>query len=501
MARIMEPEKTATMRQETAFDVVCGKGLKPDEAVAARTYRGETFYFCCIGCAEAFEANPAAYLREAPIRAYRVEEKRAVGPDPERLRALEAEAGRYGPEIAEAERRAGNARENMARLQRELEQARGRLAESRARLQAMETRAEAAPVEGARIAELEQQVERERMESEAAERALAEAQRRQREFLLRERGEVDQLAQREQALQEEIRTLQMRLREAEAKPSPKATQREVDEARSRLAQLQAQMEELGRRKGVVRGKASAEAGRISGVEAPAPVRGVEREQATAMGELGKLEDAERALQADIAAQAALLAKLEERAGTMASSERELADANQRLDMRRSELESVGKRSDEIRSELAAEDRQLADLQRQLERERQEFEAARRALTDARKRAEQIARQRRAEIARLQRGEAGTRAGMEAAERRAESIEAQIKQLEDEARAADARAAELREAERRAQGELERMRREKREVALEGIPSIAGEEPGEFYRAVRVQKGHGGRQGGPSGYSS
>ncbi len=467
--------------QETTFDVVCGRGIRPDEAIASRIYRGETYYFCCTGCAEAFEADPVTYLREEPARAYSIEERRDLGPDQARVRAMEAEAGRYGPEIAEAERRARAARENMARLQRELEEARANLARRREELSAMATMP-TAPAEGMRVAELEKQLQRERMEAEAAERALIEAREGRQAYLLRQRNEIEQIAQRERALEGEVRALEARLHEYEGKPKPESLRREAEEARSKLAQMQAQMRELGERKGEVRFRMSAEAGRISEAEVPTRVSGFEQQQMAGMDELARLEEAERALQADVQAQAARLADLEERMAAMAGAEREYANARSALQTRWAELESLGKRSDEIRAELDAEDRRVMELQRAAERERQEFEAARRALAEARARAEEIARRRRAEIAELQRKETGAKAGIEADTKRIESTEAQIRRLEDEARAAEARAAELREAEKRAQQELDRIRHERREVTLEGMPAIPGHEPGEFYRA-------------------
>jgi xanthine dehydrogenase accessory factor len=45
-----------------AVDPVCGMSVDPAAAAATDEYRGETYYFCCRGCADSFESDPESYL-------------------------------------------------------------------------------------------------------------------------------------------------------------------------------------------------------------------------------------------------------------------------------------------------------------------------------------------------------------------------------------------------------------------------------------------------------
>src|SRR5258707_194760 len=47
-------------------DPVCGMNVDPANAKASTEYSGETYYFCCAGCAQKFRANPAEYLKPKP---------------------------------------------------------------------------------------------------------------------------------------------------------------------------------------------------------------------------------------------------------------------------------------------------------------------------------------------------------------------------------------------------------------------------------------------------
>src|SRR5450432_2418849 len=54
----------------SAIDPVCGMSVNPSKAAANYEYRGETYYFCGLGCAEKFRAQPDSYLKPkepAPI--------------------------------------------------------------------------------------------------------------------------------------------------------------------------------------------------------------------------------------------------------------------------------------------------------------------------------------------------------------------------------------------------------------------------------------------------
>lgn len=45
-----------------AIDPVCGMTVDPATAAAVRTHEGRNYFFCAVGCAETFEADPEPYL-------------------------------------------------------------------------------------------------------------------------------------------------------------------------------------------------------------------------------------------------------------------------------------------------------------------------------------------------------------------------------------------------------------------------------------------------------
>jgi xanthine dehydrogenase accessory factor len=49
---------------EPVIDPVCGMDVVPGQAAATVEHDGATYYFCCEGCADTFEAEPAAYLAD-----------------------------------------------------------------------------------------------------------------------------------------------------------------------------------------------------------------------------------------------------------------------------------------------------------------------------------------------------------------------------------------------------------------------------------------------------
>jgi xanthine dehydrogenase accessory factor len=49
-------------RQIEAIDPVCGMSVEPSKANYVSEYRGEKYYFCCVGCQQAFDAHPENYL-------------------------------------------------------------------------------------------------------------------------------------------------------------------------------------------------------------------------------------------------------------------------------------------------------------------------------------------------------------------------------------------------------------------------------------------------------
>lgn len=526
--------------KHTAMDVVCGRGVRPEEAVASRVFRGETYYFCCPGCAEAFDRNPEAYIGEEVIRAYRVEDRVTMGPDPARIAEAEAEARRYDSEVRAAEERARAARDRISKLRKELDEARTEAARRREEMAAMGRREEELRVmpETTRVQDLEAQVARERQEYEAAQRALFEARNRYEAFLLRHRAEVSSLEERERMLQAALQAEAERARNLEARMMEYDRLRmDLEDARAKLAERRREIEMLARREAEMRAmpsttdvealqrkiqqdraaieeterllqRARREEVRLGG---PPEVRVSDLEQKLSQArtdfeqaqheldeaqrrlqaiqtvrpaDIADIERRRRAMEADLSALELRVRDLESRFAQYERLRRELEDARAKMAQRRSEMEAMGKRTDEIRAAMAAEDARFADLQRQVQREHAELEEAQRALAESRIKTEQMLRRRRAELDALRQRQARM-AGPDVSEQRARDIEARIAALDEEARDAERRVNELREAERRAQAELERIRHERRRFTLEGLPAVEGEEPVEFYRAEHV----------------
>jgi YHS domain-containing protein len=44
-----------------AKDPVCHMEVDPKKAAAQSTYKGQTIYFCAVGCKQKFDANPEKY--------------------------------------------------------------------------------------------------------------------------------------------------------------------------------------------------------------------------------------------------------------------------------------------------------------------------------------------------------------------------------------------------------------------------------------------------------
>ncbi len=45
-----------------AVDPVCRMAVEPAKAAAQSSYRGQTYYFCAVGCKAAFDREPEKYL-------------------------------------------------------------------------------------------------------------------------------------------------------------------------------------------------------------------------------------------------------------------------------------------------------------------------------------------------------------------------------------------------------------------------------------------------------
>jgi Cu+-exporting ATPase len=54
-------------RKETSMarDPVCNMEVNPDEAIDHDEYKGTTYYFCSVDCAEKFESDPERYAGHA----------------------------------------------------------------------------------------------------------------------------------------------------------------------------------------------------------------------------------------------------------------------------------------------------------------------------------------------------------------------------------------------------------------------------------------------------
>ena len=46
----------------TVKDLVCGMDIDPATAAATSEYKGQTYYFCSLGCKKSFEKEPEKYL-------------------------------------------------------------------------------------------------------------------------------------------------------------------------------------------------------------------------------------------------------------------------------------------------------------------------------------------------------------------------------------------------------------------------------------------------------
>src|ERR1700722_6697342 len=52
-----------TPQPTLARDPVCGMTVEPAKAKAQGEHAGQTYYFCCTGCAQKFQSNPEEYLK------------------------------------------------------------------------------------------------------------------------------------------------------------------------------------------------------------------------------------------------------------------------------------------------------------------------------------------------------------------------------------------------------------------------------------------------------
>ena len=52
---VFEPQK----------DPVCGMDVDPKTAAGKSEYKGQTYYFCSVGCKKAFDKEPEKYIGQA----------------------------------------------------------------------------------------------------------------------------------------------------------------------------------------------------------------------------------------------------------------------------------------------------------------------------------------------------------------------------------------------------------------------------------------------------
>jgi YHS domain-containing protein len=48
-----------------AIDPVCKMEVEDGKAAATSEYKGNTYYFCAVGCKKAFDQNPEKYLAKS----------------------------------------------------------------------------------------------------------------------------------------------------------------------------------------------------------------------------------------------------------------------------------------------------------------------------------------------------------------------------------------------------------------------------------------------------
>jgi len=60
-----EGDETDADGSDAAVDPVCGMTVDPDDAAASVEHGGETYHFCCHGCADSFESEPSSYVEGA----------------------------------------------------------------------------------------------------------------------------------------------------------------------------------------------------------------------------------------------------------------------------------------------------------------------------------------------------------------------------------------------------------------------------------------------------
>jgi P-type Cu+ transporter len=50
-----------------AKDPVCHMDVEPAKAAAQSSYRGQSYYFCAVGCKQKFDLDPEKYLKSGAV--------------------------------------------------------------------------------------------------------------------------------------------------------------------------------------------------------------------------------------------------------------------------------------------------------------------------------------------------------------------------------------------------------------------------------------------------
>jgi len=50
---------------DTGRDPVCGMDIDPATAAGKSEYKGQTYYFCSLGCKKSFDKEPEKYLAQS----------------------------------------------------------------------------------------------------------------------------------------------------------------------------------------------------------------------------------------------------------------------------------------------------------------------------------------------------------------------------------------------------------------------------------------------------
>lgn len=79
----MNSEDTIGYRDEGETCIVCGKGLKPREALATMHQGGSKLPLCCPLCLETYQKDPKPYLERLAKRTLLQELHKAGGTPPE----------------------------------------------------------------------------------------------------------------------------------------------------------------------------------------------------------------------------------------------------------------------------------------------------------------------------------------------------------------------------------------------------------------------------------